>query len=180
MGKGFSFSISRLFTPRRRARIESVAAEAEALIRDLGDSAYSEARRRENEASSDAIADDWNCVALAVASKLRVGNAMGASERASREAAAPDGERASRSPPGQGDKHRPVLEARPQTFRIQFVGEWSDRGPSVLREVEIQVLDLPSAIVEAANLQWPPRTIALRILDREGREVFERHRADRR
>jgi hypothetical protein len=37
-----------------------------------------------------------------------------------------------------------------------------------------------SAIIAAANLEWPSRTIGLRILDREGREVFGRQKADRR
>jgi hypothetical protein len=36
--------------PRRRARIESIEAEAEALVRDFGEAAYSAARRREREA----------------------------------------------------------------------------------------------------------------------------------
>lgn len=53
--------------PRRRARIESIEAEAEALVRDFGEAAYSAARRREREASSDEIARDWGFVALAVA-----------------------------------------------------------------------------------------------------------------
>ena len=52
--------------PRRRARID-IAAEAEALVRDLGEAAYGEARRREDETSSDEIARDWGLVALAVA-----------------------------------------------------------------------------------------------------------------
>ena len=42
--------------PRRRARMEHLEAEAEALIRDLGFAAYSEARQRECEGKSDAIA----------------------------------------------------------------------------------------------------------------------------
>ena len=60
---------------RRRARIVRIEGEAEALIRDLGDRAFSEARRREREASSDAIARDWSRVAIAVARKTckRVG-----------------------------------------------------------------------------------------------------------
>ncbi len=60
---------------RRRARMERIKAEAEALIRGIGDRAYSEARRGEREASSDAIAKDWSRVALAVARKTgrRVG-----------------------------------------------------------------------------------------------------------
>src|SRR4029077_14275901 len=53
--------------PCRRARIESIEADAEALVRDFGEAAYSAARRREREASSDEIARDWGFVALAVA-----------------------------------------------------------------------------------------------------------------
>ena len=34
------------------------------------------------------------------------------------------------------------------------------------------------AIVSAAKLEWPPNTVGLRIIDREGREVFERHRVE--
>ena len=45
--------------PQRRARIERLDTEAEALVRDFGEVAYSEARRREYEASSDEIARDW-------------------------------------------------------------------------------------------------------------------------
>ena len=60
---------------RRRARTARIEAEAEALIRDLGDRAYSEARRRERQASSNEIAKDWGRIALAVAHKTgkRVG-----------------------------------------------------------------------------------------------------------
>jgi hypothetical protein len=55
--------------PRQRARIEHIDAEAEALIGCFGIGAYSEARRRELEASSDAIAAGWGRVALAIARK---------------------------------------------------------------------------------------------------------------
>ena len=55
------------WAPSRRAKMERIETEAEALIRDLGDSAYHEARRREHEASSDAIAEEWALVARAVA-----------------------------------------------------------------------------------------------------------------
>jgi hypothetical protein len=55
---------------RRRARIKRADAEAEALIYDFGDEAYSEARRREREARSDEIAKNWTRVTLAVAHKL--------------------------------------------------------------------------------------------------------------
>ena len=60
------------------------------------------------------------------------------------------------------------------------MGAAPDRGLSILDEVEVQALDVSDAVVAAANLTFPPKTVALRILDREGREVFERHKADRR
>ena len=179
MGKGFNFPLSRLWPPHRRGRIESVAAEAEALMRDLGAAAYSEARRREHEASSEAVARDWRRVAVAVARRFGSQIGPGAS---SRTAGAPEGGEASprriRPPRTKVDALKPVLEARPQWFRIQYVGAPVDHRPSILKEVEIQVLDVSSAIVEAANLPWPPRTMGLRILDRDGCEVFERHKAD--
>ena len=40
------------------------------MISDFGADAYFEARRREHEASSDAIAKDWGQLALAVARKM--------------------------------------------------------------------------------------------------------------
>ena len=63
------------WAPSKRARSERIEAEAEGLIRDLGDQAYQEARRREHEASSDATAEDWALVAKAIARKTgsRVG-----------------------------------------------------------------------------------------------------------
>ena len=63
------------WAPSKRARNERIDAEADALIRDLGDCAYQEARRREHEASSDSIAEDWALVAKAIARKTgsRVG-----------------------------------------------------------------------------------------------------------
>ena len=54
---------------RRRERLERIEAEADALILNLGVEAYAEARRRQREASSDAMAREWNRVALAVARK---------------------------------------------------------------------------------------------------------------
>ena len=58
------------------------------------------------------------------------------------------------------------------------MGAAPDRGLSILSEVEIQALDVSAAVVAAANLAFPRKTVALRILDREGQEVFERHKAD--
>jgi hypothetical protein len=54
---------------RRRERLERI--EAEALIGSLGIGAYSAARQREREASSEATAKDWSRIASAVAPTRR-------------------------------------------------------------------------------------------------------------
>jgi hypothetical protein len=176
------------WAPSRRARMERIDTEADALIRDLGDRAYQEARRREHEASSDAIAEDWALVAKAIARKTgsRVGLnlstqlAMNTFFVLDRE---PDAPRKARS--------RPELDAEPerqpttmgvptpQPFRIQFMGIGTDSRPSILREDEIRASDVSAAIIAAAIAAWPPHTTALRILDREGHEVFGRQKAAR-
>jgi hypothetical protein len=66
---------------RRRERLERVEAEANALILDFGATAYSQARRREHEASSNAMAREWNRVALAVARKTGQTVGLNASTR---------------------------------------------------------------------------------------------------
>ncbi len=167
---------------RRHVRPKEVEAEADALIRSLGMAAYSAARRREHEASSDALAKYWNRVALAVAHKTGKRIGLDTSTRMAMNAIfAPDREPAAARKPqlSQGDELKRVLAPRLQPFRVQFVGAAADRGPTTLNEVEVQAADVPAAIIAAANLPWSPRTIELRILDREGREVFSRHRAER-
>ncbi len=54
---------------RQRQKAEAIEAEAEGMIHDFGVDAYSEARRREFEASSDARVRHWELVALAIARK---------------------------------------------------------------------------------------------------------------
>jgi hypothetical protein len=173
--------------PHRRARIERIDTEAEVLIRVFGEAAYGEARRREHEASSDEIARDWRLVALAVARQIGrrkdvepvVRLAMNAVLVPDRDKAA---SRKSRSLSGlrRADELTRIFAATTHPFRIQFVGAAPDHGPTTLKEVEVQVADVSAAIIAAASLEWPPRTIGLRILDREGREVFGRQKADRR
>ena len=172
------------WAPSKRARSERIEAEAEALIRDLGDRAYQEARRREHEASSDAIAEDWALVAKAIARKTgsRVGLNL-STQLAMNTFFVLDRE------PGVAHKVRPraepALESQPkapgvptpQPFRIQFMGAGANSTPSVLREDEIRASDVSAAIIAAAIAAWPPHTIALRILDREGHEVFGRQKA---
>jgi hypothetical protein len=171
---------------RRPARMERIEAEAEALIADLGDCAYQEARRREHEASSDAIADHWALVARAVARKTgsRIGlnfssqlemNTFFVLDREPGEAREPQ----PYSEPGPEPKPKQTDVPNPQPFRIQFIGKGTDSGRSVLREVEIRASDVSAAIIAAAMAAWPPKTIAVRILDREGHEVFGRQKAVR-
>jgi hypothetical protein len=163
--------------PYRRARIERIEAEAEALIHDFGSAAYGEARQREHEASSDAMARDWKSVALAVAEKTGKRIGLDTSTQMARVAdLAPDREQ---NTPDQIAELNRVLGARPPQFRVQYVGSGSLRVRSILKEVEIEASDVSAAVIAAANLEWPPKTIALRILDREGREVFGRQRGDR-
>ncbi|MGB7977280.1 MAG: hypothetical protein WCF81_23690 [Roseiarcus sp.] len=172
------------WAPSKRARSERIEAEADILINDLGDLAYQEARRREHEASSDAIAEDWALVAKAIARKTgsRVGLNL-STQLAMNTFFVLDRE------PGVADKPRPRPEPEserqpkaagvptPQPFRIQFMGAGTESGPSVLREDEIRASDVSAAIIAAAIAAWPPHTIALRILDREGHEVFGRQKA---
>jgi hypothetical protein len=73
-----------------------------------------------------------------------------------------------------------ILAARPQRFRLQFFAVADGRSPSIVAETDIQAADASAAIRAAADAQWPPRALGLRILDRDGREIFERLRADRR
>ncbi len=177
------------WTPSRRTRMERIDAEAEALIRELGDQAYQEARRREHEASSDAIAEDWALVARAVARKTgsRVGlnlstqlemNTFFVLDRepgAARETR-PLPEPEVKLPPQPERLPKPTAVPTPQPFRIQFMGSGTDAKPLILREDEIRASDLSAAIIAAAIAAWPPKTIGLRILDREGREVFGRQK----
>ena len=173
---------------RRRVRMDRVEAEAEALIRELGFAAYSEARRREYESSGDVMARDWSRVALVVAQKTgkRVGvdatNLMAISAYfvPDREAVPTHGPRPF-SEPSWVEEQVDILPAKSPLFRIVFLGRAaSEPRPSVLKEVEIQASDLSAAIVAAADIAWPPRTIGLRILDHEGREVFGRQKGGRR
>src|SRR5271165_1733081 len=135
--------------PRRRARIGSIEAEAEALVRDLGEAAYNAARRREHEASSDEIARDWGFVALAVARLIGERNDVDPLVRLAMNAVLlPDREetasRKPRSVSGPADEATDVLAAAMRPFRIQFVGAAPDRGPTTLTEVEIQAANVSS------------------------------------
>ena len=129
--------------PQRRARIERLDTETEALIRDFGEAAYSEARRREDEASSDKIARDWGLVALAVARQIGSREDVDPLVRLAMNAVlVPDRDKAaSRKPRSLSELRRAdeltrVVAATTHPFRIQYVGAAPDRGPTTLKEVE--------------------------------------------
>jgi hypothetical protein len=153
--------------------MERIEAEAEALIRELGETAYHVARRREHEASSDATADDWALVARAIALKTGSRVGLNLSTQLEMNAFFALGR-------GSGEAVEPPADGEEQPFRIQFIGAGADSGRSILNEVEIRASDVSAAIIAAANAAWPPKTIALRILDREGHEVFGRQKGVRR
>jgi hypothetical protein len=163
------------WAPSKRARNERINAEADALIRDLGDRAYQEARRREHEASSDEIAEDWALVAKAIARKTgsRVGLNL-SSQLAMNTFFVLDREPgvAQKARPRPGPDEEPESQVKspgvptPQPFRIQFMGAGTAAGPSVLREDQIRASDVSAAIIAAAIAAWPPHTVALRILGR--------------
>ena len=77
------------------------------------------------------------------------------------------------------DELKRIVSAKWQLFRIQFLCA-APAGLSVLNEVEIRATDVSVAIVSAARVSFPPKTVAVRILDHESQVVFERHKADRR
>lgn len=61
-----------MFDRRRPHELRlGIRIEAEALLSGLGVDAYGVARRRAQEASSDAMARDWSSVALAIARKTK-------------------------------------------------------------------------------------------------------------
>ena len=75
------------------------------------------------------------------------------------------------------DELKRIVSGKSQLFRIQFLCV-APAGLSVLNELEIGATDVSAAIVSAARLALPPKTVAARILDHENQIVFERHKAD--
>jgi hypothetical protein len=174
----------RTWLRQRRERAERIEDEADELIRLLGDDAYAEARRREHTASSSAIAREWNLIALAIATQAGKRIGLDLSTRMAMNAVfVPDREpdKWTRRPFAESDpvdELKRIVSSKSQLFRIQFLCA-APTGLSVSNEVEIQATNMSDAIVSAALLTLPPRTVAVRILDHEGQIVFERHRAAR-
>jgi hypothetical protein len=168
---------------QRRERAERIEDEAGELIRLLGDDAYAEARRREHTASSSATAREWNLIALAIASQTGKRIGLDLSIRMAMNAVfAPDREPDRWTPRPSAeldpvDELERIVAAKSQLFRIRFLCA-APTGLSLLNEVEIAATSVSDAIVSAARFTFPPKTVAVRILDHGGQIVFERQKAD--
>ena len=168
---------------RRREQAERIEAEANALISDLGDGAYAEARRRARDASSDEMEREWSRIALAIARKT--GRRVGL-DTATRMAAESDFSGAEEATEARSDPLEDIdpldelmrivseTPARPP-YRIQFVGREGQGETSILKEVGLTASDPSEAVREASRLRWPPRAIGFRLIGRDG-EVFGRDR----
>lgn len=177
--------VRRLTTPPASARsavdaerAETPLLDADRLIAAFRVRAYAEARQRQRRASAPDAAAHWAQVANLIA--RRKGEPRAAQPSNTAERARARGVR-----PAAGffevdtlDELERVLSNRAQRFRLQFFSVGADLGPTVLTETEIQAADASVAIREAAATDWPPRAVSLRLLDPEGREVFERLKAD--
>ena len=179
--------VRRLMTPRVGARAavdietaETPLADADRLIASFRLRAYSEARQRQRRAPAPEAAAHWGQVANLITrrmSELRGEPELDANvARGGRDVGARPHVRFFEVDPL--DELERVLAVRLQRFRLQFFGVGADHGPTVLTETEIQAADASAAIREAAAAHWPPRAVGLRLLDLEGREIFERLKAD--
>ena len=65
------------------------------------------------------------------------------------------------------------------TYRLQFLGPPTERGAPVLAETTVHAANVKGAIRHAVEVEWPPGATALRLVDLDGQEVYERIRADR-
>jgi hypothetical protein len=184
--------VRRLMRPPATARAavdveiaETPLADADRLIATFRVRAYPEARQRQRRAAAPEAAARWGQVANLIARKASEPRADESSTRAERDAdVARRGRELGVRPAVRFfevdplDELERVLAVRLQRFRLQFFGVGAGHGPVVLSESEIQAADASDAIREAVTANWPPRTVGLRLLDLEGREIFERLKAD--
>jgi hypothetical protein len=63
-------------------------------------------------------------------------------------------------------------------FRVQFLGNPTNRGAAVLEERDLSGVSVEEAVEAAAAEPWPSEARACRVVDLDGREVFYRSRAD--
>jgi len=65
------------------------------------------------------------------------------------------------------------------TYRLQFLGAPTKHGAPVLLEANVRAADIEGAIREAHDAQWPTGAYSLRLVDLDGRKVYERSRVGR-
>ena len=65
------------------------------------------------------------------------------------------------------------------TYRLQFLGRSTAHGAMVLIETNVVAGSLEAAITYAAETEWPHGAAMLRLVDLDGREVYERTKVDR-
>jgi hypothetical protein len=162
-------------------------ADADALIAAFRVRAYSEARRRQRQARARESAAHWSFVAKIIARRTGAGPGVEPSLRR-----AIDADLMSDRQTSPARLLEPFFEVRPleelkrildanlQRFRLQFFAVAGELGPTIVAETDIRAADTSDAIHAAAEAPWPPRAIGVRVLDREGREIFEQLKADRR
>ena len=166
-------------------RAETPLIDADRLIASFRLRAYAEARQRQRRAAAPEATAHWGQVANLIARRTSEPRGDEPSIRTELDAdVASRGAAVGVRPAVRFFEVDPVeelervLAARPQRFRLQFFGVGADHGPTVLTETEIQAADASVAIREAVTTSWPPRAVGLRLLDLEGREIFERLKAD--
>jgi hypothetical protein len=166
-------------------RAETPLIDADRLIASFRLRAYAEARQRQRRAAAPEAAAHWGQVANLIARRTSEPRGDEPPTRRELDANAASGGRAVGAHPvvlffevDPLEELERILAARPQRFRLQFFGVGVDHGPIVLTETEIQAADASVAMREAATTSWPPRAVGLRLLDPEGREIFERLKAD--
>jgi hypothetical protein len=159
--------------------------DADRLVASFRLRAYSEARRRQREAGPPEAAAHSSQVSNLIARRAGERRGDESSMRTDLDAnVAHGGEALGGRPPVRFfevdplDELERILATRPQRFRLQFFGVGADHGPAILTETEIQAADASGAIREATAANWPPRAVGLRLLDLEGREIFERLKAE--
>jgi hypothetical protein len=166
-------------------RAETPLIDADRLIASFRLRAYAEARQRQRRSAAPEAAAHWGQVANLIARRTSAPRGDEPSIRTELDANVASGGGAVGARPAVRffevdpvEELERVLAARPQRFRLQFFGVGADHGPTVLTETEFQAADASVAIREAATTSWPPRAVGLRLLDLEGREIFERLKAD--
>ena len=191
-GRRFHSPVRRPITPPASARptadlerTETPLIDADRLIASFRLRAYAEARQRQRRAAAPEAAAHWGQVANLIARRTSEQRGDEPSIRRGLDANVASGGGAVGVRPAVRffevdpvEELERVLAARPQRFRLQFFGVGTDHGPIVLTETEIHAADASLAIREAVTTSWPPRAVGLRLFDLEGREIFERLKAD--